>query len=53
MNHELPDVIAGFRIGRGKKKKKNRQRNQKSNWQHPLDHEKSKTVPEKQLLLLY
>ena len=30
-----------------------RQRNQKSNCQHPLDHQKSKRVPEKYLLLLY
>ena len=30
-----------------------RQRNQRSNCQHPLDHRKSKRVPEKVLLLLY
>ena len=30
-----------------------RQRNQRSNYQHPLDHRKSKRVPEKHLLLLY
>ena len=30
-----------------------RQRNQRSNCQHPLDHWKSKRVPEKHLLLLY
>ena len=30
-----------------------RQRNQKSNCQHPLDHRKSKRVPEKHLFLLY
>ena len=30
-----------------------RQRNQRSNWQHLLDHEKSKRVPEKHLLLLH
>ena len=30
-----------------------RQRNQRSNCQHPLDHQKSKRVPEKCLLLLY
>ena len=34
MNHELPDVQAGF-------------------CQHPLDHRKSKRVPEKHLFLLY
>ena len=38
MNHELPNVQAGF---------KKRQRNQRSNCQHLLDHQKSKTVPEK------
>ena len=30
-----------------------RQRNQKSNWQHLLDHQKSQRVPEKHILLLY
>ena len=30
-----------------------RQRNQRSNCQHPLDHQKSKRVPVKHLLLLY
>ena len=30
-----------------------RQRNQRSNCQHPLDHRKSKRIPEKHLLLLY
>ena len=30
-----------------------RQRNQRSNCQHPLDHRKSKGVPEKHLFLLY
>ena len=43
VNCELPDVQAGFR----------RQRNQRSNCQHSLDHRKSKRVPEKHLLLLY
>ena len=43
MNCELPDVQAGFR----------KQRNQSSNCQHPLDHGKSKRVPEKHLFLLY
>ena len=38
VNRELPDVQAGFRKGRG---------NQRSNCQHPLDHGKSKRVPEK------
>ena len=37
MNHELPDVQAGFK----------RQRNQRSNSQHVLDHRKSKIIPEK------
>ena len=42
VNCELPDVQAGFR---------KRQRNQRSNCQHPLDHRKSKRVPEKHLFL--
>ena len=42
MNHELPDVQAGYK----------RQRNQRSNCQHSLDHQESKRVPEKHLLLL-
>ena len=44
MNHELPDVQAGF---------KKRQRNQRSDYQHQLDHRKSKRVPEKHLFLFY
>ena len=44
MNRELPDVQAGFRKGK---------RNQRSNCKHPLDHGKSKRVPEKHLFLLY
>ena len=44
MDHELPDVQAGFRKGK---------RNQRSNCQHPLDHGKSKRVPEKHLFMLY
>ena len=43
VNRELPDVQAGFRKGRGIR----------SNCQHPLDHGKSKRVPEKHLFLLY
>ena len=43
MNCELPDVQAGLE----------RQRNQRSNCQHLLDHGKSKRVPEKHLFLLY
>jgi len=43
MNWELPDVQAGFRKGRGTR----------SNCQLLLDHQKSKRVPEKHLLLLY
>ena len=42
MNQELPDVQARFR----------RQRNQRSNRQHSLDHGESKGVPEKHLFLL-
>ena len=44
VNRELPDVQAGFRKGRGT-------RDQIA--KHPLDHGKSKRVPEKHLLLLY
>ena len=44
LNRELPDFQAGFRKGR---------RTKKSNCQHPLDHRKSKRVPEKHLFLLY
>ena len=44
VNCELPDVQASFRKGRGA---------QRSNCQHPLDHGKSKRVPEKHLFLLY
>ena len=43
MNHELPDVQAGFR----------KDRNQRSNCQHLLDHRKSKRIPEKHLFLLH
>ena len=43
MNHELPDVQAGFRKGRGT-------RDQIANM---LDHGESKRVPEKHLFLLY
>ena len=42
VNCELPDVQAGFR-----------KENWRSNCQHPLDHQKSKRVPEKHLFLLY
>ena len=44
VNRELRDVQAAFR---------KRQRNQRSNCQHPLDHGKSKRVPEKHVFLLY
>ena len=37
MSQELPDVQAGFRKGRGTR----------INCQHPLDHRKSKRIPEK------
>ena len=43
MNCELPDIQAGFRRGRGTR----------GQCQHPLDHQKSKRVPEKHLFLLY
>ena len=45
MNHELPDVQAGFRKGSSSAF-------MRSNCQHPLDHQKSKRVPEKHLFLL-
>ena len=44
VNCELPDVQAGLRKGRGTRDQI---------CQHPLDHCKSKRVPEKHLLLLY
>ena len=44
MNHELPDVQAGFRKGKGIKR---------ASCQRPLHHQKSKRVPEKYLFLLY
>ena len=43
VNRELPDIQAGFRKGRATR----------SNCQYPLDHGKSKRVPEKHLFLLY
>ena len=44
-SHELPNVQAGFRRGRGNVGR--------SNCQYTLDHQKSKRVPEKHLCLLY
>ena len=63
VNHELSDVQVfekaeepGIKLptstGSWKKFSK-RQRNQRLNCQHPLDHGKSKRVPEKHLFLLY
>ena len=63
VNCELPDVQVfekaeepGIKLptstGSWKKFSK-RQRNQRLNCQHPLDHGKSKRVPEKHLFLLY
>ena len=43
LNHEIPDVQADLE----------KERNQRSNCQHLLDHQKSKRVPEKHLFLLY
>ena len=43
MNWEIPDVQAEFRKGE----------EPEINFQHPLDHRKSKRVPEKHLFLLY
>ena len=45
MNHEFPDVPAGFRKGTGT-------RDQIANI-HPLDHKKYKRTPEKYLFLLH
>ena len=44
MNQESPDVQAGFRKGR---------ENWGSKCQYPLDHRKSKRIPEIHLLLLH
>ena len=44
MNQELPEVQARFSKAR---------RTRDQNFQHPLDHRKSKRIPEKHLLLLY
>ena len=41
VNHELPNIQAGFRKARDQSAK------------HPLNHQKSKRVPEKHLFLLY
>ena len=43
MNQKLPDVQAGFRKGG----------ETRSNHQHPVDHRKSKGIPDKKLLLLH
>jgi len=43
VNRELPDVEAGFRKDKGTR----------ANSQHPLDHIKSKRIPEKHLLQVY
>ena len=48
VNRELPDVQAGFRKDRG-----TRDQFDPGLIQHPLDHQKSKRVPEKHLLLLH
>ena len=41
MNQKLPHVQTWFRIGRG------------TNWQHSLDHRKSKGIPEKKIYLCF
>ena len=47
VNRELPDVQAGFRKGRGT-------RDQIGSMEiHPVDHRKSKRIPERHLLLLH
>ena len=43
VNRELPDIQVGFRKGRGIR----------SNCQHPLDHQKSKRVPEKNIYFCF
>ena len=43
VNQELPDLQGVF----------TKDRNQRSNFQHPLDHRKIKRVPENHLLLLH
>ena len=43
VNWELPDVLAGFRKGRGTR----------VNYQHPLDHQKSKRAPEKKVYFCF
>ena len=48
VNHEFPDVQAGFRKGRG-----TRDSCWQSNCRHLLNHGKRKRVPEKHLLLIY
>ena len=44
VNRELPDVQAGFRKGRETRDQITK---------HPLDHGKTKRVPEKHLFVLY
>ena len=48
VNRECPDVQAGFRKGR-----KTRDQIADIHWHDPLDHRKSKRIPEKHLLLLH
>ena len=48
---KIRDTKGTFHAKMGSVKK--RQRNQRSNYQHRLDHRKSKRVPEKHLFLLY
>ena len=60
-SHTMPFVTSHYQVGSLascyisgiQKREKKRQRNQRSNYQQPLDHRKSKTVPEKHLLLFY
>ena len=46
-------TVNELRTSRCSKQIQKRQRNRRSNWQHMLDHEKIKRVPEKHLLLFY
>ena len=52
-SHYQVGSLASCYISGIQKREKKRQRNQRSNYQQPLDHRKSKTVPEKHLLLFY
>ena len=50
---KLPLAVSELRASRYIKWVSNRQRNQRSNYQHQLGHRESKGIPEKHLLLLH